>query len=130
VTQIAFSVIPEDIHFEHVKLPSVNCDREKIRQVFQNLLLNAVEHGQPKAIEVKVEYDPVGLSIIFTNDGIPIPEVKRATIFSSHIASKTATGGLGLAIAKRIVEAHGWTIVLDSSDKTAFRITIPNEATK
>ena len=107
-------------------MPSVYCDREKIRQVVQNLLLNAVEHGQPNVVEVRKENNAVGISLLFSNDGEPIPETRRENIFSSHYSSKTATGGLGLAIAKRIVDAHGWTLSLDSSEKTTFRITIPN----
>ena len=127
VSQIAYSLIPSEIHFEHSKLPSVCCDREKIRQVVQNLLLNAVEHGQPNEIEVRVESNSAGLSLLFINDGKHIPEFKREDIFSSHFKSKTATGGLGLAIAKRIVEAHGWKLSLDTLEKTTFRITIPND---
>jgi signal transduction histidine kinase len=100
-----------------------------MRQVVQNLLLNAVEHGKPNLIQVKGEKNTVGISLLFINDGDPIPEIRRENIFSSHLESKTATGGLGLAIVKRIVEAHGWTISIDASDKTVFRITIQNEAT-
>jgi PAS domain S-box-containing protein len=126
VTQIAFSVIPEDIKFEYTNLPSVKCDKEKIRQVVQNLLLNAVEHAHPSIIQVKGEINEQGLSLLFSNDGTPIPESKKENIFSSHYSSRTVSGGLGLAIAKRIVEAHGWTIALDSSKKTVLRITIPS----
>ena len=128
VTQIAFSIIPEDIRFEHTDLPTINCDREKMRQVVQNLLLNAVEHGQPSVIQIKGETSEQYYFILFCNDGNPIPETKREDIFSAHLTSKTATGGLGLAIVKRIVEAHGWTISLDSSEKTVFRIILPRES--
>jgi PAS domain S-box-containing protein len=128
VSQIAFSVVPEGIDFEHTDLPKIYCDKDKMKQVIQNLLLNAVEHGKPSSIKVRLEKDPTNLSLLFINDGIPIPKTKRENIFSSHLKSKTATGGLGLAIVKRIVEAHGWTITLDSSKTTTFRITIPNEA--
>ena len=128
VTQIAFSVIPEGIRFEHADLLTINCDREKMRQVVQNLLLNAVEHGHPSVIQVKGETNEQCYSILFCNDGNPIAETKREDIFSAHLISKTATGGLGLAIVKRIVEAHGWTISLDSSENTVFRITLPRES--
>jgi PAS domain S-box-containing protein len=129
VSQIAFSLIPEEISFKHSELPSVYCDREKIQQVVQNLLLNAVEHGHPNTIEVRIEKSPAGLSVLFCNDGKPIPETQQGNLFSSYFKSKTAKGGLGLAIAKRIVEAHGWTLSLDSSEKTTFRITIPDNPT-
>jgi signal transduction histidine kinase len=102
------------------------CDKEKVIQIVQNILLNAVEHGTPANVEVFAEDSDEGVSIIFRNDGKIIPEEHRLKLFERGFTTKKASGGLGLSIVQKLVEAHGWTIQLDKSQNTSFRISIPS----
>ncbi|MGY5875652.1 MAG: response regulator [Candidatus Thorarchaeota archaeon] len=125
VDRIAASVIPSDVEFVRDTLPTIVCDQDKVMQVIDNLLGNAVEHAHPSKISVTSEETSDEIHIVFRNDGNPIPSDERPDLFAGGISRRTRKG-LGLQIARRIVEAHGWTIGLDDTSETAFRITIPN----
>ena len=114
--EVAATLIPDHIQFKHSNLPFVHCDREKITQVFQNLILNALEHGKPKEIRISVEEDQEYLCLLFSNDGFQIPAEHRARIFDQGFTTKDG-GGLGLTITQRIINAHDWSISLDSTEK-------------
>ena len=112
---------------------SVNCDVNKIQRVFDNLLRNAVnysyEHG---TIRVCVTQEETQVTIRFTNPGEHIPEEKLENLFEQFYrvddarASKSGGAGLGLAIAKEIVEAHGGTIRAESTgDQIKLEVKIP-----
>ena len=112
---------------------SVNCDVNKIQRVFDNLLRNAVnysyEHG---TIRVCVTQEKAQVTIRFTNPGEHIPEEKLENLFEQFYrvddarASKSGGAGLGLAIAKEIVEAHGGTIRAESTvDQIKLEVKIP-----
>ena len=100
-------------------------DREKVVQIFQNLLENAVIHGNPHRIEVRRHKAKDGMTIVVTNDGQPIPQKDRQVVFRRGFPTKNKSSGLGLAIVQKLVEAHGWKITLDNTRETAFRILIP-----
>ena len=124
VAEVAATVVPKGIRFKQKKLPVVSCDREKMKQVVQNLLENAIQHGKPNVIEVKAEKGEGSISLLFANDGTIIAEKEREKIFERGFTTKQG-GGLGLTIVKKIVDAHRWTITLEPSEKTTFRLTIP-----
>ncbi len=124
VAEVAATVVPKNIRFKQQKLPVVSCDREKMKQVVQNLLANALQHGKPNVIEVKAEKEEGSISLLVSNDGTSIPEKEREKIFDRGFTTKKG-GGMGLTIVKKIVDAHKWKIVLESSGKTTFRLTIP-----
>jgi len=124
VAEVAATVMPKGTRFKQQKLPVISCDREKMKQVVQNLLANAIQHGKPKAIEVKVEKGEGSISLLFSNDGTIIAEKEREKIFDRGFTTKEG-GGIGLTIVKKIVDAHKWKITLEPSEKTTFRLTIP-----
>ncbi|HXU82456.1 MAG TPA: ATP-binding protein, partial [Polyangia bacterium] len=105
-------------------------DRARMTQVFQNLLVNAVEHGDPQTpITVRTG---CGADVVWaevTNRGA-IPPDERPRIFEPFRARATSKGlGLGLYIARALVEAHGGTIAVDcKQDETIFRIELPARA--
>ncbi len=117
--------IPDYIYYNQDLLPQVEGDSTKLKQVFQNLIENAVIHGEPKHIEVRFQENPDCLAIEISNDGIRIPGGIRDKVFIRGFSSKKERKGLGLALVKKIVEAHGWWIDLETSPNTLFRITIP-----
>ena len=124
IQDVIETILPSNITFILDEMPTVVGDQDKIGQIFQNLLLNAIEHGKPKQIEVRKEESSAGLSILIINDGIPIPDEIREKIFVRGFSTKEDGKGLGLAIVKKLIEAHGWQIELDESTKTMFRILV------
>ncbi|MFQ5979055.1 MAG: sensor histidine kinase, partial [Candidatus Heimdallarchaeota archaeon] len=125
VQEIAEVAVPERVRFELENLPTVRGDPEKLSQVFQNLLENAVEHGQPRTIEVRRRETADGTELLVMNDGKAIPPDQRAALFDREFTTKEGGRGLGVAIIRKVIEAHGWQIHLDETPETTFRIFIP-----
>lgn len=98
-------------------------DAHKLRQVLDNLLSNAVKYSNPNT-EIEVGIIPVdqseGVSFFVKDQGLGIPKDELDKLFKpySRISVKATAGepstGLGLSIVKKIVEAHGGTIEVDS----------------
>jgi two-component system sensor histidine kinase VanS len=107
---------------------------DKLARVFDNVLRNAVSYSRDGGT-VEIEAARRGDRVVVTirNQGLEIPEGELALIFQKFYrldaARSTRTGGagLGLAIAKEIVEAHGGTIHAESNGQTtAFLIDLPS----
>ncbi|MBY0369287.1 PAS domain S-box protein [bacterium] len=118
--------------------PRLVADHEKIRQVLINLLGNAVKFTPSGRIDVIVRVEPglgkaatLSLSVRDTGPGIPPDKVDE--IFKSFVRLKSASKqdaggtGLGLAITKKIVEALGGKIHVESKlgDGSRFQVTLP-----
>ncbi|MDD6434784.1 MAG: ATP-binding protein, partial [Clostridiales bacterium] len=111
------------------------CDPDKLERVFDNLLRNAVNYSY-KGTSISIVAREVGdwIEIEFSNTGDTIPEENLKTIFEkfyrmdSARSSETGGAGLGLAIAKQIVEAHEGRITAMSQDgETKFIVVLPQE---
>ena len=116
------------------KLPSVNIDSHRIGQVLRNLLENALSHtGKNGTIAVAVKQQAEWLEVSVTDTGEGIPTEDLPNIFERFYRvdkSRTrATGGtgLGLTIARRLVEAHGGNIKAQSElgKGSRFTFTLP-----
>jgi signal transduction histidine kinase len=106
-------------------------DADRIAQVLQNLIANAVQHGTPgKPIEVTTACtgDIVWAQVTSQDGTIPAEEQER--IFEPfRMRGSTGGLGLGLYIARAVVEAHGGTIEVESKDgQTTFSIRLPRQA--
>lgn len=109
------------------------CDPDKLARVFDNLIRNAVAYATPgTAVQLAMRRAQGGVRITLTNQGRTIPPEKLAHIFEQFFrldaARSTATGGagLGLAIAKEIVELHGGRIAAESADgHITFTVSLP-----
>jgi len=111
----------------------VNIDRHRMTQVIENLLSNAVKYspeGSLVSIEGKINQDVIEISI--SDNGIGMTEEETNRVFDKfYRADSSATGiggfGLGMSIAKQIVEAHNGEISVESEkDKgTTFTFTLP-----
>ena len=123
-----------------VKLEApVNCDPERVAQLFSNLLANAVAHGDSaQPIQVKARSNSKGMTLSVSNGGMPIPAETRARLFepfwrgrSVHGKPSMALGlGLGLYIAAEIAKAHGGTLeVASDTSMTTFVFKLPARAT-
>jgi ABC-type multidrug transport system ATPase subunit/nitrogen-specific signal transduction histidine kinase len=115
------------------QLPVVWADHDRLEQVFVNLLDNATRHN-PAGTKVQVSAAAVGPSdvvITVTDDGTGIAPDLVGAPFAARRASRSpmAGAGLGLSIAKGIVDAHGGQLRLEPLDVgTRFRIQLPVEA--
>jgi signal transduction histidine kinase len=109
-------------------LPAVSLDRELFKQALLNLLLNA-QQAMPQGGEVTVQAsaDQAGvcLSVIDTGNGMTPDVASRA--FRPFFSTRAGGTGLGLATTRKIVEAHGGTIDLESEAGrgTKFSIRLP-----
>ena len=98
-------------------------DEIRLGQVFENLFRNAIEHGGD-AVTISVDRLENGTGFYVENDGDPIPENKQGQIFETGFTTNEQGTGFGLAIIKRIVEAHGWEIDLAGSQQNGVRFEI------
>jgi two-component system NtrC family sensor kinase len=111
-------------------LPEVSLDESQLRQALLNLIRNARE-AMPKGGQIIVRVragSPGGVEIIVDDTGAGIPEEARASIFDPFFTTKQRGTGLGLAVTREIVEAHGGAIACEarSAGGTRFRITLPD----
>ena len=125
VKEVADSIIPNNVKFSQEELPIVSADQRKVAQIFRNLFDNAIQHGQPSRIEVTAKKTNGAYRVWVANDGKAIPEIQRSKIFLRGFTTSKNGQGYGLAIVRRLVEAHGWTIKLLDQKETTFEIEIP-----
>ena len=110
-------------------------DPDKLARVFDNILRNAIAYCyEDTSIEIDAQETGGKVEITFTNRGDRIPGDMLQTIFEKFYrvdgsrSSGTGGAGLGLAIAKEIVELHGGRILAKSDDlRTQFIVTLPTK---
>ncbi len=114
-------------------LPPVMADQRRIVQVLNNLFANAARHSPVSSpILVDAVRDSVHVAVSVADQGRGIPPERLPHLFRKHAGGDDATGtvryGLGLAICKGLVEAHGGRIWADSGEPgqgTQFTFTLP-----
>ncbi|MEM1062464.1 MAG: HAMP domain-containing sensor histidine kinase, partial [Planctomycetota bacterium] len=107
-----------------VGLPPLDVDRFRVVQVFRNVFENAIAACAGSAHVTVTAHPSVAdeasdsVDFLVRDDGPGIAEEVRATIFTPFVTTKAKGTGLGMAIAKRVVEAHGGTIsAVEGSDE-------------
>jgi signal transduction histidine kinase len=100
----------------------VYADSDRLRQLFANLFRNAVEHG---GSDVTVTVGALDGGFYLEDDGGGIPDDERKHVFEEGYTTSAAGSGLGLAVVRAVVDAHGWEIrVVEGGDGGArFEIT-------
>jgi phosphoserine phosphatase RsbU/P len=107
----------------------IDCDRERIGQMFSNLLANALTHGAPdKPIRVEATADEGTFRLSVSNSGPPIsPAIMKNLFLPFRRGEGSKQGlGLGLFIASEIARAHGGDLnVVSSEHETRFTFEMP-----
>lgn len=134
--KIALDEAGIDLHLP-TEAPVIVCDRTRLYQVFSNLIGNAIQHMEPQSggrIEVRVATAPAGWEITVADNGPGIAEEDRARIFeafqtaeSTPATPRKKSSGLGLAIVRKIVEAHQGRVRVESEpgEGSQFIVWLP-----
>ena len=132
---LSVSIKENDAVITHDSLPNVITDESQMRQVFQNLIANAIKfHGskQPK-IHITAQKDNKEWRFAVIDNGIGIDPVYQKQIFEVfkrlHTRAEYPGSGIGLSVAQKIVRRHEGNIWVESKlgKGSTFYFTIPNK---
>ena len=106
---------------------AIRADPGRLRQLLENLLRNAVEHGgsatdAEDGLTIRVETTETGF--VVADDGPGIPESEREEVFEVGYTTDDRGTGFGLNIVKDIAEAHGWRVSLGESADGGARFEV------
>ncbi len=120
------------IYIEIPQLPLIQGDRDRLMQVFSNILDNAIKFTITGEIRIKAGDENENVHINVSDTGIGIPEDKLEKIFNRFYHSNSSNArryggvGVGLWISKNIVDAHGGKIWAESKNRgSTFHILLP-----
>ncbi len=112
--------------------PTVRADADKLRQVFSNIIDNAIDAMESTTGERRLEFaitnNGAGMAAVRIRDnGCGIADDKIAKIFNPFYTSKTNGTGLGLGVAKKVIDSHRGTIEVHSKvgQGTEFVLAVP-----
>ena len=121
MVRVTVAAVPDDL--------AIHVDPEQIQQVLVNLFMNAAQampQGGRIAVAAEALPSSAAACIRVHDDGPGIPAEIRPRIFEALFTTKAKGSGLGLALCRRIVEAHGGSIQLAPSDSgAAFVLVLP-----
>ena len=113
-------------------LPPVDLDKNKIQQVFSNLIMNAREampEGGTLGVASRLSGDGTFLEIVFSDTGVGIPKDNIPKLFDPFFTTKSFGTGLGLAVSYGIIRQRGGTIDVQSEvgRGSVFTVRLPLE---
>ncbi len=118
-------------HFDlSENLPPVMADRIQIQQVLVNLLRNAVDamsQSPKRELTIATKMRNTNIEVAVADTGIGIPENVTSRLFQPFVTTKPGGMGIGLAISRSIIEAHGGVIAVEANPGggTVFRFSLP-----
>jgi signal transduction histidine kinase len=116
------------------ELPTATADRVQLQQVLMNLMLNGIEAMKDGGGELSVTSKKTGvgqLLILVSDSGVGLPVEEPERIFEAFFTTKPQGTGMGLAISRRIIEAHGgrlWASA-NAGQGTIFQFELPTATT-
>jgi signal transduction histidine kinase len=138
LTELEFGIEEAGARIQVGPLPKVKADSTQMRQLFQNLIGNAIKFRNkdvPPVIDIRASVEEINRQQVtrleVEDNGIGFDEKYRDRIFSPfqrlHGRSAYPGSGIGLALCRRIIERHGGTITVRSSPGvgSCFIMTIP-----
>jgi signal transduction histidine kinase len=99
----------------------VRADRTRFRQLLENLVRNAVEHGGD---DVTITVGDLDDGFYVADDGPGLPETEPERVFEGGYSTTESGTGFGLKIVREVVTAHGWTITATESDDGGARFDV------
>jgi signal transduction histidine kinase len=112
----------------------VDGDQVRLRQVVDNLVANALVHGAGADVTIRVNRtaEAVEIAVSDTGPGIRSDDIARIFEVGIRLSDGTPGSGLGLPLARAIVEAHGGALEIESEPGagTTFTITLPARASQ
>ncbi len=108
-------------------IPEISCDPQRLRQVFLNILNNAVKHGgDGKCIDASIVYENDYVIVQIRDYGPGIPEDELALVKKKFYkgSSKARGSGIGLAVSDEIVQMHGGELTLENALTGGTLVTI------
>ncbi len=112
--------------------PTIRADADKLRQVFTNVIDNAIDAMESNSGERRLELairtaHPETATVVIRDNGCGMPEDQLSKIFNPFYTTKTNGTGLGMGIAKKVMDAHNGRIEVHSEagSGTEFLISIP-----
>jgi len=126
--EAAFEMVPAESATLEVAVGeyTLRADRQRLRQLLDNLLSNAVRHGgDGVGIRVGLLDDDAGFYV--ADDGPGIPETQRSEVFGHGYSTSSEGTGLGLAIVAGIATAHGWRVDITESAEGGARFEVHTE---
>jgi PAS domain S-box-containing protein len=106
-------------------LPLVSGEASELQKVLSNLLLNAVQAvDQEGKVSVATRRDGENVVLEVKDNGCGIPKKIQRKVFNPFFTTKDEGAGLGLAMARKIVEEHGGSISLESNEGTGTQFTV------
>jgi two-component system, NtrC family, sensor histidine kinase HydH len=117
-----------DVHVSGAAETQVDVDPDQFPRVLANLLINAGQAMEGKGrVWIDVRRDSAGAVTRVRDEGPGVPLEVRGRIFEALFTTKAKGTGLGLALCRRIVDAHGGRLTLEPSESGAvFQIAIPD----
>ncbi len=106
---------------------TVVADRSRLRQLLENLVRNAVEHGATaEGVDdgVTIRIGDLESGFFVADDGPGIAESERESVFEAGYSTSSEGTGLGLGIVEQVAHAHGWTVSITDSDAGGTRVEI------
>jgi signal transduction histidine kinase len=110
-------VLEPDLDAKHLRLvtepaadlPTIQADREMLRQALFNLVQNAIQFSpENAAVEIAVAPNADGIRVEVADHGPGVPPEEVERLFTPYYTTRSGGTGLGLAIVRRIAASHGW----------------------
>jgi signal transduction histidine kinase len=113
-------------------MPDISVDRLQIELVMRNLISNAAEAVEAQSDDGQItvtagRHDPKHVRIVVSDTGPGVPAASAERVFEPFVSGKSSGMGLGLAVSRAIVEAHGGTLESRSGSHGEFHLVLPVE---
>ena len=106
-------------------LPSIELDRDQMKQVFYNAIKNSFEAMKRRGIlRIRTDRDDTHVKISFTDTGGGISPENLSRVFEPYFTTKSGGSGLGLLIVRRIVREHGGELAIESTEGKGLTLTV------
>ncbi|MDN3491250.1 sensor histidine kinase [Winogradskyella bathintestinalis] len=122
--------VPSNVTVKRLNLPTINGDKYRLQQLFQNLIANAIKYNDKELGRIEIGYEDKNQfwQFYIKDNGIGIEEVYFDKIFQTFqkLENSIESTGIGLSIVKKIVDIYGGEIWLTSKigEGTTFYFTI------